>query len=290
MRRLLRLVCACLILAAGGAAAEPAMWVAHGPHATAVLFGSVHLLPKGVDWQPQRLKDAIAQADDIWFELPIDDATAQEVQRAAEGRGLLPAGDSLFSHLSDAEQARLRASCLNLGLSCAVLARMRPWLAEVTLSVAADMRAGALASEGVEQAIAAEAPASARRRAFETVAEQIGFLADPPPAEQVRSLDETVKEIAEDPGIYDRAVKEWLAGDLAALSRDALGSVANTTPEMYRRLVTERNRRWAKVLADELTRDRKIVVVVGAAHLMGPGGVPALLRQVGFTVDGPDAH
>jgi hypothetical protein len=167
---------------------------------------------------------------------------------------------------------------------------MRPWLAEVTVSVAADMRAGALASQGVEQQVAAEAPATAHRRAFETVSQQIGFLADPSAAEQVRSLDETVEEIADDPGIYDRVLKEWLAGDLTALSHDALDPVAKTSPSMYRRLITERNQRWAKILGQALTGEGKIVVVVGAGHLIGPGGVPALLRQQGFTVEGPDAH
>jgi uncharacterized protein YbaP (TraB family) len=274
----------------GGARAEPAMWTAHGPHASLVMFGSVHLLPKEVDWQPAGLKDAIAQADEIWFELPIDDQTAAEVQRLAAGKGLLAAGDSLYSHLSVDEQAHLRGVCQNLGLSCDVVAHMRPWLAEVTLSVAADMRAGALASQGVEQQIAAEAPVTARRHAFETVRQQIGFLADPPAAEQVRSLDETMGEIVDDPGIYDRVLKEWLAGDLTGLSHDALDPVAKTSPDEYRRLITERNQRWAKVLGQALKGEGKIVVVVGAAHLIGPGGVPALLRQQGFTVEGPDAH
>lgn len=290
MKRACSVLIAAFALFSGGARAEPAMWTAHGAHATAVLFGSVHLLPKGVDWQPAKLKEAIAQADEIWFELPIDGETAAEVQRIAAGKGLMPAGDSLFSHLSEAEQARIRATCQALELSCEVLARMRPWMAEVTLSVAADMRAGALASEGVEQQVAAESPSGAVRRSFETVSQQIGFLADPPAAEQVRSLDETVAEIADDPGIYDRVLKEWLAGDQTALSRDALDPVAKTSRDMFRRLVTDRNRRWAQTLAAELSGDRKIVVVVGAAHLIGPGGVPALLRRQGFAVEGPDSH
>ena len=39
-----------------------------------VIFGSVHVLPPGLDWRPKALDAALAKADDLWFELPIDPA------------------------------------------------------------------------------------------------------------------------------------------------------------------------------------------------------------------------
>ena len=34
------------------ARAQPPMWIVRSPQATLVLFGSVHLLPAGLDWRP----------------------------------------------------------------------------------------------------------------------------------------------------------------------------------------------------------------------------------------------
>jgi hypothetical protein len=83
-------------------------------------------------------------------------------------------------------------------------------------------------------------------------------------------------------------VNAWLSGDVAALRKDALEPLIKSSPGMYRRLITDRNRHWASVLARRLKAgDGVIVVVVGTAHLIGPDGVPALLRARGFTVDGP---
>ena len=39
--------------------ATPAMWVVHGPRGTAYLLGSVHALPKNIEWQTPAIKAAI---------------------------------------------------------------------------------------------------------------------------------------------------------------------------------------------------------------------------------------
>ncbi|HEY2179693.1 MAG TPA: TraB/GumN family protein [Caulobacteraceae bacterium] len=267
--------------------AQPAVWTVRSPHATAVIFGSIHLLPPGLDWQPPALAAALAEADELWFELPIDELTGGEAARLAQSRGLLARGDSLFNHLAPGERTRLEAAGERLGLPARFLAPMRPWLAEVTLSLAQDSQAGAVAGQGVEQQISAAAPRGARRRAFETTGEQIGFLSNASMADQVASLDETLAEITDDPDLYQRVVRTWMAGDLDGLQRDALTPLAKASPKLYRRLITDRNRRWAAILARRLEGHGDIVVVVGTGHLVGPGGLPALLRARGLTVEGP---
>lgn len=267
--------------------AQPPLWSVTTPTAHLVLFGSVHLLPGGVDWAPPGLERALAQADELWFELPLDDATDSQALALARGRGLLPPGDSLFDHLSQGENGRLRAACTVLQIACSALAPARPWLADVTLSLLEDARAGAKTSQGVEQILAAEAPARVRRRAFETPADQVEVLAGAALRDQIASLDETASEIIDDPGYYPRLVGEWESGDLAAVTRDALEPLSRTSPALFDRLITQRNRRWTDILSRRLKGRGDIVVVVGMGHLVGPGGVPALLRARGFRVDGP---
>ena len=56
---------------------------------------------------------------------------------------------------------------------------------------------------------------------------------------------------------------------------------------LYRRVLVERNRRFADRIEQMAKGDRRIFVVVGVGHLVGPDGVPALLRRDGFKVEGP---
>lgn len=265
------------------AAAEPAVWTIRDADSTIVLFGSVHLLPGGLDWRPAALDAALADADDLWFETLTDDAASG---LAARRLGVLPAGESLTARLTPEGRARLQRQGERLGLSPAAVDHLRPWLADLTLSVAALLQDGAFADAGVERTLETAAP-SATRRYFETPAEQIDFLAGAPEADQLASLEETLRQLEEDPELFTRLVRAWLAGDQAAIEQLGVAPIRTLSPVLYERLLAGRNRRWTEIILARLAGSGTTVMVVGAGHLTGPDGVPALLRARGVAVEGP---
>jgi uncharacterized protein YbaP (TraB family) len=272
-----------LIATPAPAAAEPAVWTIRDADSTIVLFGSVHLLPAGLDWRPATLDAALAEADDLWFETLTDDAASG---LAARRLGVLPAGDSLMTRLTPQGRARLQRQGERLGLSPAAVDHLRPWLADLTLSVAALLQDGAFADAGVERTLETAAPA-ATRRYFETPAEQIEFLAGAPEVDQLASLEETLRQLEEDPELFSRLVRAWLAGDQAAIEALGVAPIRTLSPVLYERLLAGRNRRWAEIILARLAGSGTTVMVVGAGHLTGPDGVPALLRARGVAVEGP---
>ncbi|MDB5459746.1 MAG: TraB/GumN family protein [Caulobacteraceae bacterium] len=286
MRGWAGLLCALLALGAAPAWAKPPIWVAHGPEATVVLFGSVHILPDKLDWEPQALTDALKDADELWFETPIDAGGLLEGARLALAKGVLPDGETLSALLTPAQRERLKATAADLGLPMAQLDRLRPWLAELSLAQAAYAREGAFADQGVERQLAQSAP-QAGRHAFETPAQQIALFAGAAAADQVASLMDTVRELREDPDAYRRLMRDWLSGDLKALDRDGVQPLRRASPALFKALLTDRNAAWVETLRKRLAGRGKVVVVVGVGHLIGPGGVPQLLRGAGVRVDGP---
>ncbi len=269
------------------AQAKPPVWVVRSGAATMVLFGSIHLLPSGLDWRPDALNTALTTANEVWFELPITGASGDEAAAASLKRGALPNSQRLSTMLSQDELGRLFRAAIALHCAPEAIDRMQPWMAELTLSVAEDARSGADASSGVEDQIQAQTPAAVQRRNFETPLQQIEFLAGAPVKDQLASLNFTVGEIVDDPGSYQRVVDEWMAGDLAALERDANAPLQRVSPRLYDRLIVKRNRRWAAKLAERMRSPGQIVVVVGIGHLIGKDGLPAMLRARGLQVDGP---
>jgi uncharacterized protein YbaP (TraB family) len=289
MLRTLRLALACVLLGltAGAACAQPPVWVVRGPHATIVLFGSVHLLPPGLDWRPPQLMKALAAARDVWFEVPMDDAAALAVTQVAVERGVLPAGETLDAQLSQAGRDRLARVARGDGVPVEGLRRLRPWLAEITLSLASYRQAGALQDQGVERQLSASVPAGVERRAFETPREQIEALSGSPASDQIASLEETLVELEAGDTSYKRLITAWMAGDVAGLKHEALDPLIASAPGVYRAMVVERNRRWLDLIEARLRESGDAVMVVGVGHLVGPDSVPAQLRAAGFLVEGP---
>jgi uncharacterized protein YbaP (TraB family) len=279
---------ACAALAfAGAAAAEPPVWVVKDKDSEIVLFGSVHVLPPNMEWTPPVLVQALKDADDLWFELPIDPQSEADTAAMATQVGVLPPDGSLFKLLSPQDSALMSRMAEAYAVSPVLLDRLQPWLAEIALAGGAYHKVGADANTGVEKVIAGMATPRAKREAFETPAEQIALLSGGPLDEQIASLRETMHEMEDKPDEFQTLVNAWMAGDIKTLDREALDPIRKSSPELFRRLVTDRNARWTQILDTRMKGHGHTVVVVGVGHLIGPDGVPARLRALGYSVTGP---
>ncbi len=293
MRRLPALLLVLVLALPALARAKPPMWVLHGRGATVTLFGSVHVLPRVIDWEPDDLKAALTEADELWFETPIDPENLLDASRLALASGMLPEGETLSALLSADGRGRLAQAENDLHLPGPQLERLKPWLAELSIGEAAYARDGATPDQGVERRLADAAPQAARK-AFESTRQQIAMFSNTPRSVQTASLEDTLRELQDDPNQSQRLIQAWLRGDLAAIDKEGVQALRQSSPALFKVLLTNRNAAWSRTLLKRLrsrplhgARPARIVVVVGVGHLTGPGGLPELLARKGVRVDGP---
>ena len=205
----------------------------------------------------------------------------------AATKGFLSGTQSLFSMLSAGGKARLTRACVRFRLAPGLVDRLQPWYAEVTLASAAFSASGADAASGVEKLLSSQVPERANRRAFETAEQQIELFHGASREAQLASLEISLQELERAPQGYDRLVTAWMSADVTGMDRDALAPLRLGAPEIYRRLVTERNSAWLSTLRNRLDGKGLTVVVVGVGHLIGPDGLPTQLRALGYSVEGP---
>lgn len=287
MRRWLLAAMLLLVLAPAAAWALPPVWVVRDRDSTITLFGSVHLLPPGVDWRPPALKEAMAHADDVWFEAPMDPAGLAAATQAAQAHSQLPEGQHLLPMLSPKGRERLGRTAGQLGMSLAQFDGLQPWYAELLVQAGVFQKLGVQSSQGVELQLWSGLPPGARRVSLETGPEQVAFFADAPIKDQVGSLEQTLEEAQHAGKDYDQLLKAWLKGDVKALDKHEVQPLRKAAPGLYARVVLQRNARWTQALATRLKGSGRTVVIVGMGHLIGPDGLPAQLRARGYSVEGP---
>ena len=267
--------------------AHPALWHVQGPGGEAYLFGSIHLLPKNMDWHTKALNTAIKRADVFVFEVSTDDKAQAEIRDLIAREGMLAPGQSLRAMLPAASQADLDATLIKAHLSLDLVDHERPWLVSLQLLIAESTAKHYSADAGADQAVMAIA---AKRhepsRYFETIEQQFSLLAGSSDKLQLSEFESDLKDFQKSDDDLGPLVDAWSKGQedrLAGLMNEDLAD----DPEMKKALLTDRNRNWVGQIEAMLKEQNIFFITVGAGHLAGPEGVPAMLRAAGYKVEGP---
>jgi uncharacterized protein len=155
------------------------------------------------------------------------------------------------------------------------------------LSMRPALAKGASVDRGADLTITRAARAEAKRvRAFETLEDQARMFASLPEASEVRYLTDVVRERSRGPRLrlpFQPATLEaaWLAGNLPA---SAIADMKAENPDLYDAFLRRRNYAWAEKLTGAMAGSGVELVNVGALHMIGDDGLPALLAARGFRV------
>jgi uncharacterized protein len=269
--------------------AHPAVWHVRTGHSDITLLGSLHMLPANMAWLTPDILHSINHSDIFMFEVPTDDTSRTTLTSLLDARGALPPGQSLRAMLPSASQADFDAAITAEHLSASITDHEQPWLASLQLTLADTMNRAYYPDAGVDYVVMSWANAHNRQvRYLETVDQQLAMLMpdENETSSQLAEFADRLKQVGQEEKDIDPVVQAWSSGDVAKLD-DLIDGDFEGHPDAKKRLLTDRNREWATEIEQMAGGWRNAFVVVGAAHLAGPDGVPALLRKDGFTVDGP---
>lgn len=263
------------------AAAKPAIWEVRDEDSLMHLFGTVHVLRPETAWMSDILADALAGAEQVWFEVDPH----RQKDPVLMGRVMplmLDLERPLSTKLNAALHDRFSEIARSFGAHPDQFEMFRPAPAAAMLASIALTRAGYSPDSGVDKVLRAMVP-DADVRELETIEQQIRSVCDMTTDQQVRMLEAALNDIA-DLDRLDRVVARWEAGDIPELEAILLDDILNHR-DFYDRFVLSRNLAWAEILADELAGAGTGFVAVGALHLVGPDGLPKLLADRGYSVE-----
>ena len=270
------------LLGSLSAFAEAPVWAIRGAHNTVYLAGSVHLLRSRDATLPAAFDRAYKDAESLVMEIDLDDLDPAAAQTWMLEHGMIADEKTLGDIVGKQRYQRVEQEGNRLGVPVEALQRLEPWLVAMTLAQLQYMKLGFDPEQGVEKQLERKAQADHKEiTGLETLDEQLGLLANMSTDDQAKFLDLTLEEMHEMEGETDTLLGAWRAGNAQKLA-SMLSDEYKVAPVLYRTLVADRNKRWMPQIEKLLKSDKDYLVVVGALHLVGTGGLLELTKTRGY--------
>ena len=227
------------------------------------------------------------RADVFVFEVSTDEKAQTEIRELVAKLGTLPPGQSLRASLPPSVQSDFDAAIADAHLPPGLVDHEKPWLVSLQLLVAEGTAKHYSPDAGVDHAVMAlAARAHKPMRYFETIEQQLRLLAGGDDKLQLQEFASDLKDYRKSDDDLAPLVDAWSKGEADRLAKLMNEELADQ-PDAKKALLTDRSARWALQIQTMLREKRVFFITVGAGHLAGPDGVPALLRKAGYKVEGP---
>jgi len=273
--------------AAGAAkpdSARHSVWRVQGTNCVVHLLGSVHVLKEEHYPLPGVFESAFSNASVVVFETDIGEMMKPEAQGKMLGQAMLPDGVFLRDQLSTNTYAALQAHLKSAGMPELMISKLKPGFAMMTLVMLELQKDGFQADQGMDLYFYNRAKKQKKAtRGLESVDFQIGLLCGLDKEESESMVKSTLTELKDAKAKFDELLTAWQSGDEAGLEK-LLNEANREEPALMKRLVTDRNVKWAPQIEQLAKGTNNVAVIVGAAHLVGRDGVVDLLRKRGWKV------
>ncbi len=262
----------------------PLMWVVRDADSTVYLFGSIHLMKPGTEWQTPKIRDAFAGSDALWLELTDMDDQAKMMNLVRQ-YGFDPSR-KVTDGLTPEEIAKIEGILAAKGMSLQQIMPMRKWMLSLVLLQLESARLGYDPLTGVDLTLLK----LARERqipisGFETAEDQMKMLAAGSEEEDLVGLRQMLSEVGQADNTLDRLFNAWKRGDEAGLNAEMNKFDAENDPALYQRLLVDRNAKWVPQIEQILAGKGTVFVAVGGGHLVGKDSIIAMLKARGIMAE-----
>ncbi|MDE1917605.1 MAG: TraB/GumN family protein [Sphingomonadales bacterium] len=260
--------------------ANPALWHVEGPKGqSAWLFGTIHALSRPAAWRTPRVEQALGKSDELLVEiadLNNDDATREIYDQLAHSPGQPP--------IENRVRPDLRASLMHLvdkaGLKPGSFADTETWAAALMLSHVAQ-GPDEDAANGVDRDLLKSTRLLVGE--LEGTRKQLGLFDTLPESAQRAMLESVVTDAPHALQETQQLARAWRQGDMGWIERQTQGGML-ANPVLRNVLYVRRNLAWSEAIKQAMAQGRHPFVAVGAAHMAGAQGLPALLAAKGYRV------
>lgn len=261
------------------------LWKASGEKNAVYILGSIHLLKHESAALKPVVEEVFRKSKRLVLEIDLVREGPAKFQQLLTEKGVDPDGKLLPDQLSPETYKLAAQRAADLGVDLKLLAPFKPWVVALTMVVMQLQKLGYDPNSGIDHQLAQRAKeANKPVSGLETAEFQIDIFSRLTPPEQEMFLRQSLLEMDQLEKSVDDMVEAWSRGDVAGGEKLFLESM-RPYPELKNKVIDERNRSWLPQIEQFLKQDEDLLVVVGAAHLVGKEGVIELLKARGYKLE-----
>jgi len=248
------------------------------------LLGSVHFLASESFPLAEEIENAYAGSRKVVFETDMDVLHDPAFQTKMTTLGLIPEGHTIQQYVCKRTYSSLKKKAERLGLPMELFDRLKPWLCALTIAAMEVQRLGLNPNYGIDNYFFTKARKDGKQILFlESVGDQLRLFTEMSKKQEESFLEQTLEDLEVLETKLSDLIAAWTHGDA-----DRLASLVEIGfkghPEIYEKMVVQRNKNWVGQIDALIQQEGNVLVVVGAAHLVGNENVLKLLRSRGYEI------
>lgn len=293
LRRRARFVAVAIVLAAtAGLAAQTAtpsgksfLWKIQTGSKVLYLAGSVHALNADAYPLSAALERAFNESGTLVEEIDLAEAESPTLAPVLLAKGMYLDGRRFDGSVSKETAALVAAHMKQSGLPVELVQSMKPWMVMMTVAALEVQKAGLDPNLGLDKHFYTRAKNAGKEIVgLETAESQIDRLDRMSDPLQEQLLRSALEDLDLQRSEWKTLMSAWRGGDAVSMEKMLLSSFT-PYPAAYQSLIVERNRNWMPLIDTCFAKPQPCLVVVGAAHLVGPDGLLTMMRGKGYRVE-----
>ena len=263
--------------------ADPAIWEIKGEKNSVYLFGSIHVANQSMYPLGNTVDTAFKSSNVLVVE--VDEARVDQVklQELLMSKGFYAGTETIKDHINPDTLQLLHKFLNDTGIPYVTVARMKPGIIALTLTVAKVIKMGYSPELGIDRHFMEKARGKKEIQQLETTEDQMNLLLSF--SDDNLLLKHTLISLDKLEEMITSLMQAWKSGNETVMEKLMITDQLKEYPEfkdIMKRLIDDRNVTMAINIEQMLNDDKNYFVVVGVGHLIGKKGIVSLLQKKGL--------
>lgn len=257
-----------------------------GGYVSGYILGTIYFCKKEFYPLSLAIENAFAQSQVLLVEVNMSNENMAKVFKMINEKTTYTGSETLKSNISEAAYEKLMVRFKEKGMDIGGFNKVKPLLvAEILYGMILE-EMGYSRGLGIDKYLMDKVMGKKEIVELESLEFKLSIFDRVTREEEEAFLLEVLKPVASIESDISLMVNTWLKGDLGEMERlvEELNNRDPLLKKVYSFLLEERNKLMVVKIDRYLKQGKKVMIIIGAAHLVGKTGLLQLLKDKGYTL------